>query len=134
MNQLIIRERPPRRDEDGVTKSAPRLLGAACLYQILEYSPHRSTFLVPGDLLLGGVLLGNGEEVGGAELLRDRAHPLEEVLEASARRDRRAAREVDQLTREPEADRAPEVLLDQPVRKLGERLALVDRACDARGE
>ena len=41
-------------------------------------------------------------------------------------------REVDQLAREAVADRAPEVLLEQAVRQVRQRLALVERARDPR--
>ena len=44
------------------------------------------------------------------------------------------ALEVDELARQAVADRAPEVLLDQAVRQLGQRLALVERARDPGGE
>ena len=60
------------------------------------------------------------------------AHPLDELLEPRARRDRLAPLEVDQLAREPVADRAPEVLLDQPARQVRQRLALVERTRDPR--
>src|SRR3954447_7848260 len=42
-----------------------------------------------------------------------------------------AGREVDQLAGEPVADRAPEVLLDQAVGLMHERLPFVDRTSDA---
>ena len=45
-----------------------------------------------------------------------------------------AALVVDQLAREPEADRAPHVLLDVAAAQLGQRLALVDGAQAARRE
>src|SRR5439155_7820728 len=54
--------------------------------------------------------------------------PVEQLLEPRPRRDRLAALEVDQLTREPVADRAPEVLLEQPPRHVGEPLPLVKGA------
>src|SRR5439155_18711612 len=50
------------------------------------------------------------------------------LLESRSRRNRLAALEVDQLTREPEADRAPEVLLEQPPRDVGDPFALVECA------
>ena len=104
------------------------------MYQIHEDFPYGCAFLLLRDLTLGGVSLGNREEVGGAELFRDRPHPVDELLEPRAGRDGGAALEVDELARQAVADRAPEVLLDEPVRQLGQRLALVERARDARGE
>src|SRR4051812_30190648 len=65
---------------------------------------------VARDLPFGGVALGDREEVGRAELLRDRPDPVDELLETRPRSDGSAAVEVDELTREAVADRAPEVL------------------------
>src|SRR5205085_9048606 len=74
---------------------------------------HRRPLLVPGDLPLGRVPLGDREPGRGAELLGDREHPVDELLEPSARRDRLAALEVEQLAGEAPADRPPQVLLQQ---------------------
>ena len=62
------------------------------------------------------------------------AHPLDQLLEPRARRHRLAALEVDQLAGQPVADRPPHVLLEQAVRQVGQRLALVERAREPRGE
>ena len=58
----------------------------------------------------------------------------DELLETRARRDRLSAVEVDQLAREAVANRAPEVLLEQPMRPRRQRLALVERARNPRGQ
>src|SRR5205823_2453186 len=87
---------------------------------------------VPRALPLGGVPLGDREERGGADLLGDRGHPLDELLEAGARGDGLAALEVDQLAREPVANRAPHVLLEQARRHDRQLLALVERSRAAR--
>src|SRR4051812_4111986 len=95
---------------------------------------HRRALLVTGDLPLRGVPLGDCEPRRCTELVGDRLYPFEELLDPRAGRDRLTALEFDQLSREAVADRAPEVLLEQPVRPGRERLALVDRARDACGE
>src|SRR5581483_2934884 len=89
---------------------------------------------MPRDLTLGGVALRDREPRRRAELVRDRSHPLEQLLESCARRDGLAALEIDQLAGEPPPNRAPEVLLKEAVRPRRQRLALVERAGDARGE
>src|SRR5206468_7091301 len=77
---------------------------------------HRRALVVARDLPLGGVSLGNRQPRRRSELVGDRLHPFDELLEPRTRGDRLAALEVDQLSREAEADRAPEILLEQPVR------------------
>src|SRR5262245_35192482 len=69
------------------------------------------------DLPLGGVLLRNGEIRGRADLFGCGKHPVDELLDPLPRGDRLAAPEVDELSGQPPPDRAPEVLLDQPVRE-----------------
>src|SRR5947207_7933239 len=69
-----------------------------------------------------------------AELVRNRRDPLEQSLEVRAGGPHVARGEVDELAGEAPARRAPEVLLDQPVRVVEKGLALVERAGDARGE
>src|SRR5215212_5870159 len=78
----------------------------------------RRSVLVAGDLPLGRVLLGHAEERRGADLVRDRRDPFEQLLDPRAGGDRLTALEVDELTRQPVADRAPEVLLEQAVRQV----------------
>src|SRR5436853_3398665 len=95
---------------------------------------HRRALLVAGDLTLGRVPLRDREPLRGPELLRDRLHPLDELLQPGARRDRLAALEIEQVAGEPVPDRAPHVLLEQAVRPRRQRLALVVRAGAARGE
>src|SRR4051812_17456360 len=95
---------------------------------------HRRALLVARDLPLRRVPLGDREPRRSPELVGDRLHPFDELLDPRPRRDRLSALEVDQLSREAEADRAPEVLLEQPVRPRRERLALVERARDACGQ
>ena len=87
-----------------------------------------------GDLTFGGVPLGDPEPLRRAELLRDRTHPLGELLEARASGHRLTPLEVDQLARQPMPDRSPEILLQQARRQVGQRLALVERARDPRGQ
>src|SRR2546425_453871 len=95
---------------------------------------HRRTLLVARDLPLGRIPLGDRKPGRGAELLRDRLHPLDELLEPSARRNRLAVLEVDELAGEPFPDRPPEVLLEQAVRPRRQRLAIVECARDPRGQ
>src|SRR5579864_142029 len=110
----------------GDSLTGPYLLGEDLL--------HRRALLVGRDLPLGGVPLGNRKPRRRAELVRDRLHPLEELLDARACRDRLAPLEVDQLSGEPVPDRPPEIFLEQPVRPRRQRLALVERTRDPRGE
>ena len=56
------------------------------------------------------------------------AAPTRQLLEPRAGGNGLAAIEVDQLARRPVADRPPDVLLDQAVRQVRQRLALVERA------
>src|SRR5260370_19003348 len=86
------------------------------------------------DLAFRGVALRDREPRRRTELVGDRLYPLHELLDARTGADRLPALEVDQLAREPEADRAPQILLEQPVRPRGQRLALVERARDSRRE
>ena len=73
--------------------------------------------------------------LGAAELLGHRQHPLDQRARGAPRAGARlAGGEVDQLARKAVADRAPEVLLDQPVREVGQRLALVEGARDPGGQ
>src|SRR5439155_5297792 len=60
----------------------------------------------------------------------NRGDPLQQALEVRASRADVTACEIDQLAREPVADRPPEVLFDQPVRMVRQRLALVERPCN----
>src|SRR5947209_10840676 len=128
------------RTSDGSAQSSPTIrtrLAADTvtpLHLLGEDLRERGAFGVAGDLLLGRVLLGDREPVSGAELLRDRAHPVHEPLEAGARGHRLAAREIDELAGEAVPDRAPDVLLDETRRRLGQRLALVESARKPRGE
>src|SRR6266849_4980283 len=101
-------EGSPSGGSAGDSLTGPDLLGEDLL--------HRRTLGVSGHLPLGGVPLRNREPVRGSELLGDRLHPFDELLEPGARGDRLAALEVDQLARQPPANRPPEVLLEQTVR------------------
>src|SRR5947209_11459294 len=69
----------------------------------------------PGDLALRGVPLGNVQERRGADLVRDRRDPVEELLDPGAGVHLLTAGEVDQLTREAVANRPPHVLLEEAV-------------------
>src|SRR5205085_7750556 len=100
----------------------------------LEDLAHRRALLVAADLALGCVLVRAREPRGGAKLLRDGAYPLGDLLHAGSGGDRLAPLEVDQLAGEAVSDRAPQVLLEQPVWERRQRLALVERARDPRGQ
>src|SRR5579862_2683852 len=91
-------------------------------------------FVDARDLALGGVVLGDREIRRGADLLRDGRNPFDEVLESRPCRDRLPPVEVEQVAREAPADRTPHVLLEQPVRQVRQRLALVVRPQAARRE
>src|SRR5438445_2682285 len=110
----------------GDSLTGPNLLGEDLL--------HRRTLHVAGYLPFGGVPLRNREPVCDSELLGDRLHPFDELLEPGARGDRLTTLEVDQLARKPPADRSPEVFLEQTVRPSRQRLALVERPRDARDQ
>ena len=111
------------------------MLGTSCLLDLLGVDLlERRALLVARDLPLGRVRRRHREVRRRAELLGDRQHPLDQLARARARAGRTSPRrEVDQLAGQAVADRAPEVLLDQPARVVGQRLALVDRARDPRG-
>src|SRR3954447_10059506 len=79
-------------------------------------------------LTLGRIRRRDGEERRSADLARNGLHPLDQRLDARTRRNDLASLEVDQPAAEAVADRAPQVLLDQPVRQVRQRLALIDRA------
>src|SRR5919198_2437208 len=68
-------------------------------------------------LALRGICRRNVEQLRGAELLRDRQHPLDQPLEVRARRPDIAPRQIDHLTGQSVPDRAPEVLLDEAIRQ-----------------
>src|SRR4029079_736796 len=87
----------------------------------------------PCDLALRGVPLGQAQPGRGADLLGDGQHPLQEPLDPRPRGYDVTVLQVDQLPGEPVADRTPRVLLDQAVRVLRERLALVERSRAAGG-
>src|SRR5207237_67506 len=100
------------------SSSAPGVNSAsdtlACPDLLDEDVLERRAFLVARDLPLRGVAVGDREPLRSAELLRNRLHPLDELLEARPRGHRLAALEVEQFAGEPVADRTPEVLLEQP--------------------
>src|SRR5206468_9298306 len=85
----------------------------------------RRTLLEARDLALGGIALRDREIRARADLVGHGLHPREQGLQPGARRNRLAAAEVDELTGEAVADRAPDVLLDQPVRQVRQRFAFV---------
>src|SRR5262245_14571880 len=92
----------------------------------------RRAVLEARDLALGRVRGGHGQGLRGAELLGDGPHPLDQLLERRARGPHLMRAEVDQLTAQTPANRAPEVLLDLTMLRVEQLLALVDRPCDAR--
>src|SRR4051812_17410597 len=67
-------------------------------------------------LTLGRIRRRDGEEGRSADFTRNGLHPLDERLDPRPRRNDLASLEVDQPAAEPVADRAPEILLDQPLR------------------
>src|SRR5712691_9109399 len=88
----------------------------------------------PLDLALCSVLLRDDEVRGRADLLGGGEHPLDQLVDPLARGDRLAPLEVDELARQPVADRAPEVLLDQAVRQRLDGAALVVGPSDTHDE
>src|SRR4051795_4449038 len=87
---------------------------------------HAGTGLDRPALALGAV---EGREGGvDAQLDTHGRGPWQQPLGRRGRREALAPIEVEQRPVLPEADRAPEVLLDQPARRVGERHALVDIA------
>src|SRR5215471_5494126 len=84
------------------------------------------------DLALGGASLRDREPLRRPEFLGHRAYPFGELLEPRPSGDRLTALEVDELSGEPVPDRPPQVLLEQAVREVRERLALVEGARDPR--
>src|SRR5438045_544692 len=97
----------------GVMSAGDSLTGRHLLGEDLL---HRRALFLARDLPLGGVALRDREPRRDTELVRDRLHPFDELLESCACRNRLAALEVDQLARESPANCAPEVLLEQAVR------------------
>src|SRR5215218_1356190 len=94
----------------------------------------RRALLVPGDLALRGVRSRDREKRGHADLVGDGLYPLDQLFHALALLHQLARLEINEVPRQAPADRTPEVLLDQPVRRERERLALVERPCGADGE
>src|SRR5918995_5217166 len=94
----------------------------------------RGAGLVPGDLALRGVTARDAEEGGCAQFLRNRKHPLQQLLEERSCRAHTACVEIDELTVEPVADGAPKVLLDEAARMNWNVLAVVESARYARNQ
>src|SRR2546427_12991791 len=69
-------------------------------------------------LALGGVRLRDCEVGRRTDLLGDGRHPFDQRLDACPCRHDLTALEVDEPVRQPIPDRAPQVLLDQPVRQI----------------
>jgi hypothetical protein len=76
----------------------------------------RRAFVVACDLTLGRIRRGDDDRC--AELVRNRRDPFGEAFQVLACGPDVAGREIDELAREAVADRAPEVLFDQAVRKV----------------
>src|ERR671923_1787025 len=92
--------------------SANRLLPADLLgVDLLE----RRALLIACDLALRGVRGRDCQERSRADLLGHGLHPLDQLLEPLALVDELAGFEIDELADHPPADRAPEVLFDEPV-------------------
>src|SRR4051812_33170918 len=92
----------------------------------------RPALLDARDLPLGGVRRRHRELK--PELVSDHCDPLRHPLELGPRGPDIEHAGIEQAAREPVADRAPHVLLDQPRRRVRQRLALVDGARDPGGE
>src|SRR5215218_8941180 len=90
--------------------------------------------LVARDLPLRRIRRGHRQERRRADLLGNRLHPLDQLLDPLALVDELTGLEIDEVTTEAPADRPPEVLLDQPVRGKRQRLTLVQRTRRPRGE
>ena len=88
---------------------------------------------MPRDLPLRRVGGRDRQVRGEPELFGDRQDPFDEPLEVRAGGPDLAARKIYELVGEAVPDRAPEVLLDQPMRERRQRLALVDGAGDPGG-
>src|SRR5262249_36612445 len=116
----------------GCSSPSPSANALADLFRedLLERRPLGKALELP----FGRVLCRDREIACGTELLRDRQHPLDQLLDPRAGRTRPAALEIEELTREAVPDGAPYVLLEQPVRMVGERLSLVERSSAANGE
>src|SRR5437016_11086382 len=110
-------------------RSYPHLLSVALarlLYDAREHLLAAGPRLDHLALALGAVALG--ERGLDAQLGAQRQRPQCQPLDRLARRVLLRARQVDEPAVEPEADRAPHVLLDQPWLRMGERHAFVDIA------
>src|SRR3954465_11373729 len=93
-----------------------------------------AALLEPGGLPFRPVALRDREVRRRADLVGDGRNPLEEALEPPPGGDRFPAFQVEQLPGEAVADRAPHVLLQEPVRQVGQALPLVVCAGAAHGE
>src|SRR6266542_4609506 len=122
-----------------VRKKTPPMPSTSSATDELPRSPHelgenvavRAELLEPCVLPLCGVRVWDSEVRRGADLLRDRQYPLDQRLDPGARGHDLSALEVDQAVAETVPDRAPHVLLDQAMRQVRERLALVESAREA---
>src|SRR5207253_9873776 len=103
-------------------------------HQLGEHVTVRAELLQASVLALGGVRRRHREVRTRAHLGRRGRDPLQKLLDPRPGGNRLTALEVEQLAAEPPPDRAPEVLLEQAVRKVGKRLAVVERQCDSDGE
>src|SRR5262245_26811128 len=92
----------------------------------------RPPLVEAGDLALGRSGRRDGQR--DAELVGDRTDPAGNPLELRPGGPHLVRAGIEQRPRQPVADRAPEVLLDHPGRRLGQRLSLVHGACNPRRE
>src|SRR5438876_1791867 len=94
----------------GLSSSATHCLPAPDLLRVdlLEARAFRAA----RDLALGRIRSRNRQVLRRAELLGDRMHPLDQLFDRGARRPHVVRAQVDELSPEAPANRAPEVLLD----------------------
>src|SRR5918994_4536199 len=124
---LARKKTPPTPSTLSATNALPRPA-----HELGEDGPMRLKLFEACVLTLGRVRLRDGQVGRGTDLLCHRQHPFDQGLDAGAGRYDLAALEVDQPIRQTMADRAPHVLLDQTVREIEQRLALVERTCETR--
>src|SRR5690348_3887555 len=103
-------------------------------HELGEHGPVRAELVEARVLSLRRVRDGDGEVRSRADVTGNGLDPLDQLLDARARRQDIPACEVDQLAGKPVANRAPGVLLDQAMRQRRERLAVVNGACEPGSE
>src|SRR5256884_1595494 len=126
---LARKKTPPTPSTASPTYPLPRLAD-----ELREDIPVRTELRDPLVLPLGGVRRRHREVRRRTDLVGDGEHPFDQRLDPRASRDDLAALEVDQSVAQSMPDRAPHVLLDEPVREIRKFLPFVERACEPRPE